>query len=217
METIKTDYNKLIKSINKFKIFYGERIGHWVILYIFSVSFLSFVILLISESWPEIINFNLTSFLWLFSTLFAWLIFILWLNVINKWYKLKNEIDTFYDWSLEKIDPIEDIIKKTSRVQEQVEKLYTLQWIARIFFIHQETKAICLEIIGFMNLILKDARSDLITNISKQKFDLEKAIEDVKNNLIGTPELVKVSELQQARLDSQIAEFEKLQKILVKV
>ena len=108
-------------------------------------------------------------------------------------------------------------IKKTSRVQEQVEKLYTLQWIARIFFIHQETKAICLEIIGFMNLILKDARSDLITNISKQKFDLEKAIEDVKNNLIGTPELVKVSELQQARLDSQIAEFEKLQKILVKV
>lgn len=66
-------------------------------------------------------------------------------------------------------------------------------------------------------LLLINVRSELKKNILEQEVILDIAKSDIVKNLTGTPDLVKVSELQQARLDSQIEEFEKLQKILVKV
>lgn len=60
-------------------------------------------------------------------------------------------------------------------------------------------------------------KGDLSENIYSIQESLISAKSDVAKNITGTPDLMKVSELQQARLDSQIQEFEKLQKILVKV
>jgi TfoX/Sxy family transcriptional regulator of competence genes len=65
--------------------------------------------------------------------------------------------------------------------------------------------------------LLVSLRNQLILRMNEQADILISSKSDVAKNLKGTPELVKVSELQQARLDSQIAEFEKLQKIIVKV
>lgn len=64
--------------------------------------------------------------------------------------------------------------------------------------------------------ILTDLRSDLQIRIREQQQTLEQARSEVEENIKGTTELNQVSELQQARLDWQIAQFEELQKVLIK-
>lgn len=63
---------------------------------------------------------------------------------------------------------------------------------------------------------LKDLRSDLQIRLAEQQQTLQKAKSEVEDNIKGTTELNQVSELQQARLDWQIAQFEELQKVLIK-
>ena len=65
--------------------------------------------------------------------------------------------------------------------------------------------------------ILQNLRSDLSIRLTEQQKLLESAISETNSNLKWTSELVNISELQQARLDRQIEQFEELQKILVKV
>ena len=65
--------------------------------------------------------------------------------------------------------------------------------------------------------ILTDLRSDLTLRLAEQQKTLEWAKSDVEMNIVWTPELNEVSELQKARLDRQIEQFEELQKVLVEV
>ena len=65
--------------------------------------------------------------------------------------------------------------------------------------------------------ILTDFRSDLTLRLAEQQKTLKSAKSDVEKNISWTPELNGVSDLQKARLDRQIEQFEELQKVLMKV
>lgn len=74
-----------------------------------------------------------------------------------------------------------------------------------------------LSIVTFLQSILTDLRSDLATRLTEQQQILESAKSEVEKNMVGTPELLAVSEAQKLRLDRQIEQFEELQRVLVKV
>lgn len=65
--------------------------------------------------------------------------------------------------------------------------------------------------------LLRDLRSDLSIRLTEQQKTLEQAKSEVEKNIKWTTELNQVSELQRARLDRQIEQFEELQRVLVKV
>ena len=65
--------------------------------------------------------------------------------------------------------------------------------------------------------ILLDLRSDLAIRLTEQQSTLEQAKSEVEKNIVGTPELLAVSELQKTRLDRQIEQFEELQRVLMRV
>jgi pyruvate-formate lyase len=69
----------------------------------------------------------------------------------------------------------------------------------------------------YTTTILKDLRSYLHTRVTEQQKALESAKSEVEKNILGTTTLEQVSEIQKARLDRQIEQFEELQKVLVKV
>ncbi len=71
--------------------------------------------------------------------------------------------------------------------------------------------------IQYCNSIIRNLINDLILNTEKQQQSLESAKSEVEKNIAWTTELEQVSELQRARLDKQIEQFEELQKVLVKV
>jgi hypothetical protein len=64
--------------------------------------------------------------------------------------------------------------------------------------------------------ILTDLRSDLKIRLTEQQNLLESAKSEVEKNIGGMSALEEVSELQRARLDRQIEQFEELQRVLVK-
>lgn len=64
---------------------------------------------------------------------------------------------------------------------------------------------------------LTETREILHKEMKQQQKTLEQAKSEVEANIHGTTELEQVSELQKARLDRQIEQFEELQKVLVKV
>ena len=53
--------------------------------------------------------------------------------------------------------------------------------------------------------------------MTHQQSILQSTKTEVEKNIHGTTELDQVSELQRARLDRQIEQFEELQRVLVKV
>lgn len=65
--------------------------------------------------------------------------------------------------------------------------------------------------------LLRDLQSDLQLRLAEQQQELESAKSEVKKNIVWTTELNQISELQRARLDRQIEQFEELQRVLVKV
>ena len=65
--------------------------------------------------------------------------------------------------------------------------------------------------------IITNLQNDLTLRLTEQQKALEWAKSDVEMNIAWTPELNGVSELQKARLDRQIEQFEELQKVLMKV
>ncbi len=145
-------------------------------------------------------------------------------ELLIRYLKELQDINRFLYKTYKKRDSIEEVLLKLETLQEILRNinLYktfssqnslknqdnVINNLTRWFFNNQ---------LIFINSIIQDLQSDLNQNIIRRKNILESAKSDVANNLKGTPDLMKVSELQQARLDSQIQEFEKLQKILVKV
>jgi hypothetical protein len=68
-----------------------------------------------------------------------------------------------------------------------------------------------------MQDILIDIRYDLINRITEQKGTLKLAKEQVSKVIQGNTALNEISRLQITRLDSQIEQFEQLQRVLVKM
>lgn len=67
-----------------------------------------------------------------------------------------------------------------------------------------------------MDIVL-NLHSDLSIRLAEQEKILESAKSEVEKNISWTTELNQVSELQRARLDRQIEQFEELQRVLVKL
>ncbi len=64
---------------------------------------------------------------------------------------------------------------------------------------------------------MNDLRFDLALHLTEQQNILESAKSEVSKHISWTTESNQVSELQRARLDRQIEQFEELQRVLVKV
>jgi phage shock protein A len=88
------------------------------------------------------------------------------------------------------------ILSKRVHYQSQVTLYSTTKWIIKI---------------------LLNLRSDLATRLAEQQSTLTEAKSELEANVKGTTELESVSELQVARLDRQIEQFEELQRVLVKI
>ncbi len=69
----------------------------------------------------------------------------------------------------------------------------------------------------YLIAILIDLRSDLHLRLTEQQQTLKSAKSEVEKNIVWTTKLNQVSELQRARLDRQIVQFEELQRVLVKI
>ncbi|MDD2745918.1 MAG: hypothetical protein PHU93_05250 [Candidatus Gracilibacteria bacterium] len=68
----------------------------------------------------------------------------------------------------------------------------------------------------FLNQSLTKTRELLHKEMKRQQKTLEQAKSKVEENIHGTTELEQVSKLQQVRLDKQIEQFNKLQRVLAK-
>lgn len=73
------------------------------------------------------------------------------------------------------------------------------------------------DVLGYLTYIINDLKNDLNIGILENKENLEQAKIHLKKRIPNIPNLKEITQTQQIRLESQIAEFEKLQKILVKV
>ena len=69
----------------------------------------------------------------------------------------------------------------------------------------------------FLKIVLHDSNEDLQKVVKEVSKSLEWAKSEVAQNIIGTTLLDETSKLQQLRLEKQIEEFEKLEKILIKI
>lgn len=150
------------------------------------------------------------------------LVFLLWVASMKFWNFLKQNIQQKFQIiiqqhknllsSLVKRDEIEFIAKKVGLLYTLMN--YTIE-ISRKYRLPRIRTMIMKEAI-FVQLILTDLRSDLAIRLSEQQKTLEQAKSEVEQTIKWSTELEQVSELQQARLDRQIEQFEELQKVLVK-
>lgn len=181
-------------------------------------------------------------FIWKFWWTVGWDIFIL-LIVIFWQFILYVFIATWMnllyspiEWSITKIignitilhEKIEENITSIQVIDEILDKLediarlYTdLSWISKWRWYLDDNDIIELrkltkESLQWLIPVLTDLRSDLQIRLREQQQSLEKAKSEVEQTIKWSTELEQVSELQQARLDRQIAQFEELQRVLVK-
>lgn len=144
----------------------------------------------------------------------------------------------FYRFKLiKKIHHLFEISNTETDIQEiltQIEDIYQFFTHKKIFFsymtsqmgkngtialqrIQEQKKKSWWAIIEFLVIFLRKLSIDLQDQVTKQKQTLEQAKSEVEKNIQWTGELAQVSDLQKARLDRQIEQFEELQRILVKV
>ncbi len=144
--------------------------------------------------------------------------------------KLNHYIKNFFKQILIEIDNMLKDINNTDWLDIiliKIKHIYTILWRVRVrkvilrFITTKKTRHLFssthLSIVTFLQSILTDLRSDLATRLTEQQQILESAKSEVEKNMVGTPELLAVSEAQKLRLDRQIEQFEELQRVLVKV
>ncbi len=115
--------------------------------------------------------------------------------------------------SFDKTESIDEIVTKMETMRLLISKdyLYIKQKRLRVF------KKLVKKEILFCTSVLYDLRADLSTRLTEQQSILKQAKSEVSEHIHWTDELNQVSELQQARLDKQIEQFEELQRVLVKI
>ncbi len=120
-----------------------------------------------------------------------------------------SKFDVLIFKDINSINMIEEILEVLTEIRALLSQLLKKKkklWVS--FFKTQ---------ISFFIDIIIDLRSDLTTRLTEQQQILESAKWEVEQNIVGTPELLAVSEAQKLRLDSQIEQFEELQRVLVRV
>lgn len=181
-----------------------------------------------------IISILVLSAFWLQSIAsYSWLLILLWIVYAPlKTFKILEKNDPFRalpnntlkiykifqetPFSVEKIDTIIALIDST---RQEVISLHKFEkfW----FLFSQKSRINIIElkslIFPIIYAILRDLQKDIFHHTEVQISKLQKAKSTVEQNITGTIELEQVSELQKARLNSQIEQFEELQRVLVRV
>ncbi len=146
----------------------------------------------------------------------------------NKWlrdymYKRLEVIGTNLEY-LEtlptKSDSIEIILKRLELIHIAIIDIQFRKKFIKLFYSKrvEELYELLLTLVSAFSLKhLIHLRSDLQTRLTEQQKSLEWAKAEVEKNIQWTTELNQVSELQKARLDRQIEQFEELQRVLVKM
>lgn len=117
-----------------------------------------------------------------------------------------------------------ELIQSINEIIEKIDEINELRWdLVRLDKKIQKSKSLrtnywwlIANTIDWILTIISDLRSDLQIRLAEQQQTLEQAKSEVEQTIKGSTELKQVSELQQARLDRQIAQFEELQRVLVK-
>lgn len=159
-------------------------------------------------------------------------LFLYWINVFvtiylfkkaEAYYKTSTQELTKYNEPLLKlsvwINNIDEILNFIEVIWEIIQKINKRKQLFEIFC-NQHAFWIYNNLIRseieFASKILDNLRSDLSIRITEQQNILESTKYKIEKNITWTTELKLVSELQQARLDKQIEQFEELQRILIK-
>ena len=123
--------------------------------------------------------------------------------------------NTFWMKNSGKLQNIEEILTGIESIHKKFSKLHILD----LYIDTTDSKYLFLQKteIKYFIEILTDLRSDLSIRLIEQQQALKSAKSEVEKNIIWITELNQVSELQRARLDKQIEQFEELQRVLVKV
>ncbi len=132
--------------------------------------------------------------------------------------RLLQELKIFNTLWKETHSRIENLDEILDGIESIHSKLYKLP-ILKKYADSKDSKYLFLQKIEitYFNEILKNLHSDLVLRLEEQQKTLEHAKSEVEKNITGNTELNQVSELQKARLDRQIEQFEELQKVLVRV
>ncbi len=160
-------------------------------------------------------------------------------NRILKELDYLKEFNDYLKETIKQCDNIEKILEKNERIKHILKRLSIYIKLNPNFFVTQEISdntiltpfrrgrknqtiaplfwKMYAEECFLILEILTDLRSDLTIRLAEQQKTLEWAKIEVSENIKWTTELTQVSELQKARLDKQIEQFEELQKVLVKV
>ena len=128
-----------------------------------------------------------------------------------------KNILTILDNETDNLDTIQTIVIKNLEIRNIVSEIQILKFLDRFFFVQYNYNNILNTLLSNLIKYLTDLRSDLATRLTEQQQILEWAKSEIEHNITGTPELIVVSELQKARLDRQIEQFEELQRVLVRI
>ena len=127
---------------------------------------------------------------------------------------------TYIQKDIKNVQDIDTILEKVNELFFLHKKLIFINSCILYFHFGSEKSSFSLTLsysLTWMNMILQNLRSDLTLRLAEQQKTLEWAKSDVEMNIRWSTELNAVSELQKARLDRQIEQFEELQRVLVKV
>lgn len=128
------------------------------------------------------------------------------------------DLNLFLENTKENLDSLDIIIDKIEKNHVSIREIRLPRKIRKNPLDHKIVSKKQLEAQVFFYLkILNDLKIDFITEIEKKVTELQSAKSETTSNISWTPELSKVSDLQKARLDRQIEQFEELQRVLVKV
>ncbi len=131
--------------------------------------------------------------------------------LISDFLKKLSKINTIYINEIDYVEKTEQILLKLIEIKKIMN--YTMSFNIS-YFIWKEILQVQID---YLLMVISDLRSDLSIRLTEQQQSLESAKSEVEKNIHWTTELESVSELQRARLDRQIEQFEELQRVLVKV
>ncbi len=190
----------------------------WVFNFILFLIIIGFPISIFLTLYME--NWIIFGIYMIWFTTFIFSIFFIRAQAYNKlWEETRNNILNHLKIHKKLINTI-DITDAIDDIMENMKTMQVLIWES-ISLTRKSTLSIFRDLakkeLLFCTGILEDLRSDLSIRLTEQQQSLESAKSEVEKNIQWTTELESVSELQRARLDRQIEQFEELQKVLVKV
>ncbi len=122
---------------------------------------------------------------------------------------------------IKNVNSFDEINKNSEKILKNITQVRGLDFILRMIVTKHSFLLIHKEIVKIIwdKIVpsLHDLRTDLRIQIDSTKNILKWAVSEISENIHWTTELNAVSELQSARLDRQIEQFEELQRVLVKV